>query len=503
MQRDLVKTLILISAVTTALPARAQDEAADTALPRLGLAPGEPGERSVPPSTPFGIAPAQSGDYVLDFHGYMLLPLRVGVLKRANPEPGQSETAIHAPPATPQDFRSFGYTGVVPEPWVQLNFSYGNRTIAATAIIATRSVTLASGFYNPVEQLGVNDAYLSVNLSDTFKTPFEVKVGAFTGRYGAMGMYDAGRYATPLIARTNAIGEGITAGFKLSPSLTLVIEQGLGGQLGRPPRNIVPAAWNDFADDSVGSSFANHIHAGLDLGKLLQVGAHYLTAWSQDEQASRDNIPDGRITVIGADARLTAGRFGHLYAGVAHAAAVNAGTVSGVIEVLNARGGPELISEYLGPDSGGDGSLLTFGGQYDLSVSRLVFGERFTGQSPDVLLSAFGIGTMVDSKDEAADGTSKLKVGGEATYSMVSWFGVSGRFDYVSPDSKNSERAFTIVSPRLLFHTGWQSRDQFVLQYSKFSYGKDVTVKTGLPPVEDPTAIPDEHVLSLSGSFWW
>jgi hypothetical protein len=503
MQRDLVKTLVLLLGVTAALPARAQEEEADVPLPRLGVSPGEPQERSVQPSTPFGIPPSQSGDYVLDFHGYLLLPLRVGLLKRFQPQAGQSDTALHTPPQIPQDYRSFQYTGVVPEPWVQLNFSYGNRVISGTAIIATRSVSNASSFYIPVEQLGVTDAFLSVNLSDTFKTPFELRVGAFTGRYGAMGMYDAGRYGTPLIARTNAIGEGVTASFKLGKSLNLVIEQGLGGQLGRPPNNIVPAAWNDFASDSVGSSFANQIHAGLSIMDLLQVSAHYITAWSQDEQASFGVIPDGRITVFGADARLTAGRYGHLYAGAAMTQATNAGTVSGVIEVLNARGGPELIGEYLGAQSGGDGTLTTFGAQYDLSVSRLVFDKRFKGQSPDVLFSAFGIGTMVDSEDLLVDGTQKLKYGFEGTYTPLSWLGVSTRVDYVSPDQDNKDRAFTIISPRLLFHTGWQSRDEFMLQYSNFSYGDEVTVKTGLPAVEDPTAIPDEHVVSISGSFWW
>jgi hypothetical protein len=228
-----------------------------------------------------------------------------------------------------------------------------------------------------------------------------------------------------------------------------------------------------------------------------------LTAWSQDEQASRDDIPDGRISVFGGDARLTLDRYGHLYAGVARAQATNAGTVSGVMEVLNARGGPELIREYLGPASGGDGALTTFGAQYDLSTSKLLFGERYKGQSPDVLLSLFGIGTMVESEDEAFDGVTKLKMGGEVTYNMLSWFGISTRYDKVSQNLDDSDYDITIISPRLLFHTGWQSRDQFMLQYSNFSYGNDVMVKTGLPPEPDPTAIPDEHVFSLSGTFWW
>ena len=161
----------------------------------------------------------------------------------------------------------------------------------------------------------------------------------------------------------------------------------------------MPEGWNDFADTGVGASFVNHVHVGVGYDDTITLGLHYLTAWSQDDQASHDLIPDGRINVVGADARLTGGRLGHLYAGVAHVKAINSATVAGVIEILNARGGPELISEYLGPNSEGDGSLTTFGGQYDLSMSRALYGGRFKGNSPDVMLSAFAVSTHVTSRD--------------------------------------------------------------------------------------------------------
>ena len=74
--------------------------------------------------------------------------------------------------------------------------------------------------------------------------------------------------------------------------------------------------------------------------------------------------------MFGADLNLTAGRAGHLYLGVARTQATNAAPVSGAIEILNARGGPELIENYLGPASNGTGSLTTFGAQYDLSLSK-------------------------------------------------------------------------------------------------------------------------------------
>jgi hypothetical protein len=480
-------------------------------LPRLGQDPGEPGSRSAQPQVPLGDA-SQAQQNVFDFHGYLLLPMRVGVLKRTNPAPGQSSTALHSPPLVPQYLRSFEYTGVLPNPWAQLNISYGNSKVAATVVLAATSFTDATGLFNPSEQLGVNDAFVSINLSEPLHTPLVVRVGALNGRYGVMGAYDAGRYGTALIARTNSIGETISGSFALGKDFAIAVEQGLGGQLGRPPRGIAPAGWNDFADPNVGSSFVAHVHAGLAYAGLLQLGVHFLNAWTNDDQVTSAQRPDGRITVLGGDARLTAGRFGHFYLGAAAVSAQDSEAVSGVIEILNARGGPELRDQYLGPASGGNGSLAIVGAQYDLSLARLVYGDKFKGESPDVLVSLFGMGAGVKSDDKARDpldgrslydGVQKLKGGVEATYNMLSWFGISARADHVRLNSDDPKQALTIISPRLLFHTDWQSRDEISLQYSRFFHGSKVYARTGFPPVIDPSAKRDNDVFSLSATFWW
>lgn len=492
---------LLSSSVLVSSPALAEES---EGLTRVGLSPGEPQTRSAPPQVPLGIPPSQSASNVFDFHGFLLLPLAVGVLERENPGPDQGKHALHIPPQIPQYLRSFGWTGVIPAPWAQMNFSYGNSTISGTVILGARSFTDAAGYYNPVEQLGVTDAFISTNLSKSVDVPLELKVGAVTGRYGAMGAYDAGRYGTPLIARTNSIGETLTANLDIG-SFQLVLEQGAGGQLGGPSRGLVPAGWNDYADDKVGASFVHHWHAGLGTDDgFVQLGVHYLSAFSADDRATNgQDVPDGRISVLGGDMRVTAGRGGHLYAGVAQTDLNAAGVVSGVIEVLNARGGPELIREYLGPNSGGNGKLTTFGGQYDLSVARAVYGDAFQGKSPDLRLSVFGVGTKVTSDDADYDAVTKLKAGAEVTYSIAKWFGVSGRFDHVRPDHAINNQSYHIVSPRLLFHTDWESRDELVLQYSRFIYGDGVVVRTGYPPVDDPSAIPDEDVFVMSGTYWW
>lgn len=472
-------------------------------VPRLGLDPGEPQVRSAPPSVPFGLPPSSPQQFVLDFHGYLLLPLRVGVLARKNPGPGQSDTALHSPPLIPQNLRRFQYTGAIPDTWTQLNFTYGNSIMSGTVILAARALTDATGLFNPVEQLGANDAFLTLNLSEPASTPLQVRVGAMTGRYGNMGAYDSGRYGTPLIARTNSIGEDIAAGFQLGKDFKLALEQGFGGQLGRPPRGLLQQDWNGFADENVGASFVNHLHAGIAFRDTLQLGLHYFTALCQDDQVTAVGKGDGRISVLGGDVRLTAGRFGHFYFGAAHTQARDAGSVSGVIEVLNARGGPELISEYLGPKSGGNGSLSVFGGQYDMSLARLVYGDVYEGKSADVLVSLFGVAASVKSDDADFDGRLKLKGGAEVTYNMLSWFGMSTRLDHVRQNSDNTREAFTIISPRVLFHTGWRSRDELALQYSHFMYGSLVVAERGFPPAPDPSQNPDANVFSLSGTFWW
>ena len=495
--------LAVLAAPALAIAAQGSARAVDEGLPRLGLDPGEPQVRSATPALPFGINPATSKEFVLDFHGYFFLPARVGFHKRPPPlQAGQSDLVLHAPPLIPQDLRSFEYTGAVAGPWLQLNFIYGNETISATAILAGTSATDAAGFVNPVEQFGVNDAYLTLNLTKKVGFPLRINVGAYTGRYGAMGTYDAGRYGTPLIARTNTIGETITVAYPLGGFL-LILEQGLGGQIGRPPVGLVPEGWNDFADVNVGATFVSQAHAGIAYGQRAKLAFHYVTAWTQDDLTPNAVIPDGRITVVGADLGLAAARAGHLYFGFAHTQATNAGPVSGAIEILNARGGPELIENYLGPASNGTGTLSTFGAQYDLSLSKALFGDWYTGVSPDVLLSVFGVMTKVTSRDPLYDDVTKLKGGLELTYLFASWMGVSERIDHVRLNGSDSRNAFSIYSSRLLFHTGWRTRDEFALQFSYFDYGSDVHVKTGYPPITNPEVNPDRFVISLSGTFWW
>jgi len=505
------------SATLTLAASHAAAQAASTAAesdeeqlrlldPSLSLDPSAPAAGALPGGmTPaYGQSAEGAGDWRFDFHGQFTMPMTVGIAPRADRQPGESERVLHAPPVIPGDKETFTYTATIPTPYVQLNLSYGNSIVTGNISLLAEQPSVSAGYFDPPSQAGINDVFLDIRPQIGKNARLHLYVGAFTSRYGSPGEHDEGRYGTPLIARVNGAGEAVVATLGLNQELTLLLEQGIVGQTSKAPSDLTPDGWNDFADTNVGSTFAHHGHAGLAYKNLATLGAHYVYALSQDDTATGMIAPDGNIRVLGADLRLNLGRFGHLYGAVAQTSAEHARVVSRVIEVLNTKGGRGLMDNYLGPQSHGNGTLLTFGGQYDLSVGKLVsYPVPFSGDGPDIFVSLFALGTRVTSDDPLYDEVMKLKLGGEATYSLLSWFAVSGRFDQVNPDQDEKRQSFMILSPRLIFRTDWQASNQVVLQYSRFVNGADVPVRTGYPAAVDPDAVPDENVISLSGSMWW
>jgi hypothetical protein len=512
-RRLLPKTAALLLGTCVSVPALAQDanapankDEAKQAI-SLGLAPGTPQVGALPGGvTPaYGQAAADEKEWRFDFHGFFTMPVRAGFNKRSGAATTEQHTGVlHAPPVVPDYRDSFTYTTVVPNPYVQLNFSYGNSVVTGNVIVLSRTATTAASFYNPPEQSGISDAYLNFRLPNLAKnTHFELNVGAFTNRYGVMGEYDEGKYATPVIARVNGVGENIIAKFGFGDGV-VELEQGIQGQLDKFPTDTLPSGWNNFGDPNAGTGFVNHLHAGFGYLSTAALGLHYLSAWTQDDRASQGIQPDGKLSILGADLRLTTGNIGHLYIGGARTSATNARSVGRIAEVLNTGSGKGLMDNYLGPNSKGTGTLTTIALQYDLSVvSVLRYPQIFAGDSPDFVLSLFGMQTHVTSNEAAYDNVTKRKFGAEGGYSMLPWLAASVRFDRVMPDSNESAHSFSILSPRLIFRTKWQAHDQVVLQYSHWFNNSGVIVRSGYPAVPDPTLHPDEDMISLSASMWW
>jgi hypothetical protein len=310
------------------------------------------------------------------------------------------------------------------------------------------------------------------------------------------------------------VGEHVTARMGMR-DWVFVLEEGIHGQTNKAPSSISPDAWNNFADPGQGSTFVAHVHGGVGLARRFLVGGHFLHSWSQDDRAGT-NAVDGRIDVAAADARLSMGRFGHLYAAYSRTDALQSRSVSRIISVLNTLGGKGLMDNYFGNTglpNAGTGTLNTVGGQYDLSVGKLVsYPVPFYGDGPDLFVSAFGMFTGVTSEDKELDpvtgkprfdAITKAKFGAEATYSVLSWLAVSGRYDRVMPNVDDNDFSFGVATARLIFRTDWQATDQVVLQYSHWFNGSLTTVRNGDPPVEDRSIVPDSDMVSLSASMWW
>lgn len=472
----------------------------------FGLSPASPSVGALPGGmTPaYGQKPSGAGDWRFDYHGFFTMPIAAGISRRDAPLPGEATTVLHTPPIVPDDYEVFSHTGVLPTPFAQLNLTYGNSVFTGNVQLAARQATVATGFFDPASQAGINDLYITYHPELAQNVSLRVNVGAFTTRYGAMGEYDEGLYGTTLIGRVKGAGENIVAQLGLSPKFTLMLEQGIVGTTNKAPNDLTPDYWNDFADSNVGTTFVNHWHLGFNYDRFLTVGAHYINAFSQDDRAANPIAGDGAVNALAGDVRLTMGRFGHLYLAFSRAEAINARVVGGAFEVLNSKGGPSLIDNYLGDQSGGDGVLNVLGAQYNLSVGRLVsYPVPFYGDGPDIVVSLFGMGVQVASDDTRYDGRWMQKFGGEASYSLLSWFAASLRFDRVDPNDSDVQRSFAVWSPRLIFRTDWQSQDQIVLQYSRWQNGTRVEVRDGSPPKVDPTLNPDTDMVSLSASMWW
>ncbi|HXX65671.1 MAG TPA: hypothetical protein VEK07_00720 [Polyangiaceae bacterium] len=481
--------------------------------PGMTLDPTAPVAAALPGGmTPaFGQKSMNPQDWRFDFHGYITAPLTLGVNSRPDAGPGQSTTVLHSPPVVPDNFETFSHTSVVPTTYAQLNFSESNGVLSANVSVVAMQTDISESFLEPADQLGITDAFLSYLPDLGRHVQMRVLVGAFSTRYGAMGEYDEGRYGTPLIATINGIGELVTARMPFD-DYTLLLEEGIQGQTNTPGASITPDVWNDFADPEEGTTFVDHFHAGVGYRSLATLGAHFINAQSHDDRATGTLEPDGNVNVFGADLRLTMGRFGHFYAAFAETKASHARTISRILSILNTPGGEGLEDNYLGSDAaGGDGtgSLTTVGGQYDLSIGRLVsWPVPFKGDGPDVFVSAFGMMTHVTSALPGVNGgiygnVTKAKYGLEATYSLLPWLALSARYDQVAPNTADNRYSFSVISPRIIFRTNWNATDQVVLQYSHWFDGGLTLVQTGDPPTDSPLTVPDSDVLSISASMWW
>jgi hypothetical protein len=237
--------------------------------------------------------------------------------------------------------------------------------------------------------------------------------------------------------------------------------------------------------------------------------------------------PNASIQVLGADLKLDGGWMGEGYLGYSAVIANHASVISDAIEVIHSQGGWQLSQNYFpktgytaDTGDGGCGTIHSVAGQYTFSLASFMMRPRpFWGQGADVTLRLFGMYNKVTGSAGGVDDVSKLKYGGEATWSFSPIVAAALRLDSVNPNMSDSTNSFYVISPKLIFRSEFVTHEMIVLQYSGYVYGSAYTNASTSPGVMPwpygqygtlQTSLfgkngspPDKHVISLSASMWW
>jgi hypothetical protein len=490
--------------------------------------------------------------------------------------PLPSGTEWHSPPRVPgSNYTTWEYTNTVPGPWAQLNFSYGNSRAMATVVVDAYNQT--DGSYRQLQaQQGIDQAFLTLNFPELLGDygTFTWNIGSFQNRYGTAGKYDGGMYETYLFGRTHISGETMTANLTnldAAGNWSLAIEHGFGAKIDLVPflnnqnyqvfQNVPVGGANgspytsDRSPDYLpysgpvpqGSTYVHHAHIGAKYQKLWTLGAHYLFTWTPDDNwhpiNSRlpnvsDQVPrykgpiQGSMQIMGLEARLSGGVFGDGYIGYSHIDARNINALAEAIEVLHSYGGGQFKQNYFGktfdPHMGiytgpqnETGTLDNISLQYSFSFGQYArYPEDFWGDGPDLVLTGFGLLTIVNSKaPETAGGaantawdmsTKKLKYGGDALYTPLSWLGFGVRFDVVQPDldgayartagvAGGKQLNFETLNLRAVIKTAFVTHETVNLRYAHYFLGS-----AALPPYPyNWVQKADADLLSLDAAMWW
>ncbi len=505
-------------------------------IPSVGLSPHAP--QNVPglpgAITPSFGAPVSGDEFQFEFHGYLATAFRMGVGKRDSALEGQKVTTLHGDPIVPGG--SYGWldqTNIVPGPWSQLTFTYGNSTVRGTAIIGAWSLGRAqdaTGYAQTESQIWFNDAFLMYTPK---VAPFGLAVtaGVFVDQYGQMAQYSNGQYGVPLMGSIRGMGAKTAFQIPLDGGIDVTVEGGFKGGLGRVPVGIAIDATTNFPRPEEGSTYATHGHVSATWNNITPA-LHYIHSWSQDDvYAPLDDAltmvdesisrPDGSLDIVGADIRANLARHGHLYAGVSHMTGKDTISISNLVQVLNSGGGRDYMERFWGFSSGGNGKLTLVGAEYTLSLGTLLrYPQEFWGVGPDLTLTVYGLyahadggcdqfSLRVDGTQCVAGGvngefdTQAIKYGIEGIYSFSKHVLSTLRIDQVHPDLDEGSQSFTAITPRLIFRSDWIARETVGIQYSGYLFGDNVPINGDTRLVNTNSQNPDQHMFALFATMYW
>ncbi len=481
----------------------------------LGMSPYSPRTPGLPGgmTAGFGAALPLQG-WTFKWSGFMTASLQFSIDERRYPTDEQRTTVFHTPPATIDNWGQFVSTSTVPGNWVGNTFYYGNSLVGATVSVDTWNPTQPTTYYQVGSQYFINNAFVTYTPEALGKLRLRFQVGRFSTNYGQLGRWGNGLYTNAISGGPRGDGELTRAELAVGRTVSLTAEHGLmGTREGTPPAQVVRGPMNGWRRPLWAATFMHHAHLGFVVKGAFETTfqAHYMTSFTQEDRSeslvdnpgtqavNEEDVEDGRLTVYGADVRVMHDAFGFLGVGVAYVDGHDAYPLKGLYTYGGE--GEQVVERWWGVPSGGSGSILVGGFNYNFSIGKLVnYPGTFVGDGPDIVINAGLHIARIWSEFEPYDGQSRHKYGLDALYTFHRYMGVGLRGDRVSPNSDDSGEAFEVLSPRLVFRSNYNSHEMVQLIYAKWFYGPRTRNEgTGL---RTPERL-DDQMVALNFNMWW
>ncbi len=522
------------------------------------LAPNVPTVGSFPGNvTPGFGAPISSPPWTFKFSGFLNNSFQSSIGHRMTTFPDQTSTVFHIPPQTVDEYASFLGTNTMPGNWVQLNMAYGNSVVTGNLTLSTWNPTDPTTYYQIGSQNFVQNAYLQFQVPALGDWRVRALAGYFYTNYGGLGQYGLGMYTNAIVALVRGVGENVAAEYKLTPKLSLLLEEGfMGNRNGKTPDQTIPNGANGMVNGNpmFPAAWIAHLHAGLAINdvRTIRINTHFLVNWSQDDLTQCQNasilvpstvnapcfdnptyrqfnsalMPNAHIYVAGADVIVNDPIYGFFGAGASYTSGSNASLLRG-LTTFGGEGG-WLVDRWWGSGSFGSGSLYAGGLNWNGSLRRILSAPAPARQNaPDLILNVGAIIAYATVDNPlAVSGTQTLdsvvttpgpiplpaavdpydkrlryKFGVDGLYTFSSWAGFGARVDRVVPTNKADDQNFWVVAPRLVFHTNWVAREAVTLLYAKWFYGSNTHPEAS--SLVQPDGRLDDQLIALNVNVWW
>jgi hypothetical protein len=157
------------------------------------------------------------------------------------------------------------------------------------------------------------------------------------------------------------------------------------------------------------------------------------------------------------------------------------------------QGAKDMINKFLGPQSGGNGTVAAIGGEWDFSVSSILWYPRsFTGQAPDLRVGIAAMLTRtVATDDPNYKNMTGYYTGVETEYRFSSLCSLTFQAYGESRGSYLGEWSVYSLNPGIAFHSDWLSTDRIQLIYGRRFYSHAADPNSAQPL--------DRNMLALGG----